>query len=113
MPANRELRATPLQWRRRCGESFLAEPLRCAQEGEVPDTAIKASLGYGNPTALAEQIDIEPTRVYDIGDARAFLSGRDTKVEEFAGESEGKFISAFIRANKPATGIYTSCGCKS
>jgi arsenite methyltransferase len=25
-----------------------------AQEGEVPDTAIKASLGCGNPTALAE-----------------------------------------------------------
>src|SRR5262249_12269292 len=24
------------------------------QEGEVPDTAIKASLGCGNPTALAE-----------------------------------------------------------
>ena len=25
-----------------------------AQQGEVPDTAIKASLGCGNPTALAE-----------------------------------------------------------
>src|SRR5580704_13163658 len=25
-----------------------------AQEGEVPDTALKASLGCGNPTALAE-----------------------------------------------------------
>ena len=25
-----------------------------AQEGELPDTAIKASLGCGNPTALAE-----------------------------------------------------------
>src|ERR1700730_69272 len=25
-----------------------------AQEGEVPDAAIKASLGCGNPTALAE-----------------------------------------------------------
>ena len=25
-----------------------------AQEGEVPDTAMKASLGCGNPTALAE-----------------------------------------------------------
>ena len=30
------------------------KPLRAAQEGEVPETALKASLGCGNPTALAE-----------------------------------------------------------
>lgn len=48
-----------------------------------------------------EQIDIEPTRVYDINDARAFLSGRGINVDEFAKQLEGKFISAFVRASKP------------
>lgn len=48
-----------------------------------------------------EQIDIEPTRVYDINDARAFLSGRGINVDEFAKQLKGKFISAFVRASKP------------
>jgi hypothetical protein len=51
-----------------------------------------------------EKIDIEATRVYDINDAREFLSGRGVNVEEFARHLEGKFISAFVRANKPAVG---------
>ena len=59
-----------------------------------------------------ERIDIEPTRVYDIGDARAFLSGRGINVEEFARALEGKFISAFVRASKPAAGCCASSGCK-
>ena len=50
-----------------------------------------------------ENIDIEATRVYDIGDARAFLSGRGINVDEFARALEGKFISAFVRANKATT----------
>jgi len=53
-----------------------------------------------------EKIDIEPTRVYDIDDACAFLSGRGINVDELAAQVEGKFISAFVRANKPAA----SCG---
>ena len=59
-----------------------------------------------------ERIDIEPTRVYDIGDARAFLSGRGINVEEFARALEGKFISAFVRASKPVAGCCASSGCK-
>jgi arsenite methyltransferase len=62
--------------------------------------------------AGVEQIEIEPTRVYDINDARAFLSGRGINVDEFARELEGKFISAFARANKPAPGCCASNGCK-
>jgi arsenite methyltransferase len=58
-----------------------------------------------------ERIDIERTRVYDIGDARAFLSGRGIDVDEFARELEGKFISAFVRGNKPAAGCCASSGC--
>jgi SAM-dependent methyltransferase len=47
-------------------------------------------------------IGIEPTRVYDIEDARTFLSGQGIDVDAMAPQIEGKFMSAFIRATKPA-----------
>jgi arsenite methyltransferase len=50
-----------------------------------------------------DKIDIEPTRVYGIEDARAFLSARGLDVDALAKEVEDKFISAFVRASKPAT----------
>ena len=49
-----------------------------------------------------EDIDIEPTRIYSIEDARAFLSDRGLDVDALAREVEDKFISAFVRASKPA-----------
>lgn len=49
-------------------------------------------------------IDIEPTRTYNIEDARAFLSGEGVDVDVIAPQVEGKFMSAFIRAMKPAGG---------
>ena len=49
-----------------------------------------------------ESIGIEPTRVYDIEDARAFLSAEGMDVDKIAPEVQGKFISAFVRAIKPA-----------
>ncbi|HYP13560.1 MAG TPA: arsenite methyltransferase [Bryobacteraceae bacterium] len=49
-----------------------------------------------------DSIDIEPTRVHDINDARTFLSGEGVEVDELAAQVEGKFISAFVRATKPA-----------
>jgi len=48
-----------------------------------------------------EQIDLEPTRVYHIEDAREFLAGQDIDVDAIAPQVDGKFISAFIRAVKP------------
>ena len=47
-------------------------------------------------------IEIEPTRIYDIEDARAFLSSDGVDVDIIAPRVEGKFMSAFIRAIKPA-----------
>jgi arsenite methyltransferase len=47
-------------------------------------------------------IDIEPTRVYSIEDARQFLTGEGIDADAIAPQVEGKFISAFIRATKPA-----------
>ena len=41
------------------------------EEGEVPDTAIKASIGCGNPTALAE---LKPGEiVLDLGSGEALM----------------------------------------
>ena len=51
-----------------------------------------------------DHIGIEATRVYSIDDARAFLSGQSLDVDALAREVEGKFISAFVRASKPAAG---------
>lgn len=48
-----------------------------------------------------EAVSIEPTRVYEIGDARAFLSGRGVDVDAVAPLVRGRFMSAFVRARKP------------
>jgi SAM-dependent methyltransferase len=46
-------------------------------------------------------IDIEPWRTYRVEDARTFLSEAGLDVDRLAGEVEGRFASAFIRARKP------------
>jgi ubiquinone/menaquinone biosynthesis C-methylase UbiE len=52
-----------------------------------------------------EKIDIEPTRVYEFEDARAFLTGAGLDTEVLAREVGGRVMGAFIRANKPAVAI--------
>jgi arsenite methyltransferase len=49
-----------------------------------------------------EQVDVEPTRIYRVEDAREFLSGQGLDVDALAPQVDGKFLSAFIRAVKPA-----------
>jgi len=49
-----------------------------------------------------EDIDIEPTRVYSIDDARQFLTGEGIDADAIAPLVENKFMSAFIRGVKPA-----------
>jgi arsenite methyltransferase len=56
-------------------------------------------------------IDIEPTRVYNIEDARTFLSGQGVDVDTLAPQVDGKFMSAFIRASKPTNCCAAGC-CK-
>ncbi len=48
-----------------------------------------------------EQIELEPTRIYRIEDAREFLSGKNIDVDAIAPQVDGKFMSAFVRAVKP------------
>jgi len=56
-----------------------------------------------------EQIELEPTRVYRIEDAREFLSGQNIDVDAIAPQVDGKFMSAFVRAVKPQ-GNEACCG---
>jgi arsenite methyltransferase len=49
-----------------------------------------------------ESIEIEPTRIYRVDEARAFLANANLDADSIAPEVEGKFASAFIRARKPA-----------
>jgi arsenite methyltransferase len=62
------------------------------QDSEYTDKLAKAGFSA---------IEVEPTRVYDIQDARAFLSGEGIDVDAIAPQVEGKFMSAFVRATKP------------
>ena len=55
-----------------------------------------------------EDIDIEPTRVYSIEDARSFLAGEGLDVDALAKEVDGAFMSGFIRATK-AGGAKAAC----
>jgi arsenite methyltransferase len=50
-----------------------------------------------------EQISMEPTRIYRVEDAREFLASAGVDVEAIAPQVDGKFMSAFVRAVKPAT----------
>jgi SAM-dependent methyltransferase len=48
-----------------------------------------------------EEADIEPTRVYNVEDARQFLTEAGVDVDAIAPQVNDRFFSAFIRANKP------------
>jgi arsenite methyltransferase len=47
-----------------------------------------------------EQVEIEPTRVYRMEDAREFLTAKGLDVDALAPKADGKFMSAFLRATK-------------
>lgn len=48
------------------------------------------------------RVDVEPTRIYEAEDATAFLTGSGLDSETFAQRIDGKFMSVFVRAVKPA-----------
>jgi arsenite methyltransferase len=85
--------------------------------GEVPE-AIRKSMelwvgciagaltetDYRNKLAAAgfTDVEIEVTRIYGVEEAASFLAGQGLDVEALAREVDGKIVSAFIRAVKPA-----------
>jgi arsenite methyltransferase len=48
-----------------------------------------------------ESIDLEPTRVYRVDDAREFIANAGLDADAIAPHVDGKFMSAFVRARKP------------
>lgn len=68
---------------------------------------------YRSKLALAgfENTDIEPTRVYDIEDARQFLAAQSIDVDAIAPLVAGNFMSAFVRAYKPASAACCGPNC--
>jgi arsenite methyltransferase len=48
-----------------------------------------------------EAVEMEPTRVYRVEDAREFLADAGIDVDAMAPLLDGKFMSAFVRAVKP------------
>jgi SAM-dependent methyltransferase len=56
-----------------------------------------------------DAIDIEPTRTYSIEDARQFLAGQGLDADAIAPLVKEKFMSAFVRATKPATCCAPGC----
>lgn len=84
--------------------------------GEVPtDVRRNVELWIGCVAGALEELEyrdlladagfrrttIEPTRMYQAEDAEAFLIGSGLDPKEFAGQIDGKFMSAFVRATKP------------
>jgi len=67
---------------------------------------------YRNKLAAAGfgQIEVQPTRVYRAEDAREFLTGAGIDVDALAPQVDCKFMSAFVRATKPAAAA--CCGSK-
>ena len=56
-----------------------------------------------------DAIDIEPTRVYSIEDARQFLADEGLDVDAMTPLVQDKFMSAFVRAKKPADCCAPGC----
>jgi arsenite methyltransferase len=90
--------------------------------GEVPEEIRKSmelwvgcvagalsDIEYQQKLAAAgfESVDIEATRVYNVDDARECLKAAGIDADSIAPKVQDKFISAFVRAQKPATA--TSC----
>ncbi len=59
---------------------------------------------YARKLAAAgfESVNLEPTRVYRAEDARQFLEESGLAVDGLADQVDGRFMSAFVRATKPA-----------
>jgi arsenite methyltransferase len=92
--------------------------------GSIPDTARKnMELWVGCVAgALEEQeflellteagfeaASIEPTRIYEFEDAKAFLGAAGEDLEVLANDVSGRVMGAFVRATKPAK-VAACCG---
>jgi SAM-dependent methyltransferase len=55
-----------------------------------------------------ESVDVEPTRIYQLEEARAFINAAGLDAEVVGPQIKDKFLSAFLRAQKP---VAAKCDC--
>src|SRR6266704_1243760 len=72
------------------------------EENEYRDKLVSAGF---------EQVEIEPTRIYRVADAREFLTEKGLDVDALAPQVDGKFMSAFVRATKAKPAKTTEACC--
>jgi len=77
--------------------------------GALEESEYRAKLA----AAGFEAIEIEPTRVYKVADARQFLAAQGVDVDAIAPLVDGKFMSAFVRAKKPGSSCCAPSCCAS
>jgi ubiquinone/menaquinone biosynthesis C-methylase UbiE len=65
--------------------------------GALEESAYRSKLS----AAGFQEIEIEPTRIYQVEDARQFLTNEGIDVDAIAPLVDNKFMSAFVRARKP------------
>ena len=73
--------------------------------GALDETEYREKLA----SAGFEQIEIEPTRIYRVEEAREFLSAEGVDVDAIAPEVDEKFMSAFVRGVKPSPSVEKAC----
>ena len=74
--------------------------------GALEETAYRDTLAR----AGFEAIDLEPTRIYRAADARQFLEDAGLSDDATLAQIDGRIMSAFIRARKPAAAPASCCG---
>jgi len=77
--------------------------------GALEENEYTAKLAKAGFTAIS----VEPTRIYSIEDARRFLEEAGIDVDAIAPQAEGKLMSAFVRATKPARSCCGPTCCES
>jgi SAM-dependent methyltransferase len=56
-----------------------------------------------------EHVDLEPTRIYRVDDARQFLADAGLTDDAVLAQLDGRFMSAFVRAQKPKDTAKSCC----
>jgi arsenite methyltransferase len=69
--------------------------------GCVAGALTEEQYGRALEEAGFDEIGIEPTRIYEFEDAKAFLAGSGMNTETLAREVSGCVMGAFVRARKP------------
>ena len=67
--------------------------------GALEESSYRAKL----TSAGFDNVDLEPTRIYRAADAKHFLDEADIADDAVLAGIDGRFMSAFVRAHKPAT----------